>query len=153
MRSFDQSSTFERKKSYRRRTSRGGCRLDITMSTAVAGWTARALATCVGRCNPIPRLSRVAPSSATITQQIAQHQRGARSSELWRARQSATASPTPFALSPSPSRRLVHTGDPYTPADRDKAVKMAGPLGLVAGLFGSCVGEGVPMSSSTTFFF
>jgi uncharacterized membrane protein YfcA len=39
-------------------------------------------------------------------------------------------------------RRFVHAGDAYTPAHRDRAVKMSGPLGLVAGLFGSVVGVG-----------
>ena len=40
------------------------------------------------------------------------------------------------------ARRRVHTDDPYTPAHRAKAVAMAGPLGLVAGAFGSVVGVG-----------
>ena len=40
------------------------------------------------------------------------------------------------------ARRRVHTDDPYTPAHRAKAVAMAGPLGLVAGCFGSLVGVG-----------
>ena len=39
-------------------------------------------------------------------------------------------------------RRFVHAGDAYIPAHRDRAVKMSGPLGLVAGLFGSVVGVG-----------
>ena len=46
---------------------------------------------------------------------------------------------SPFARS---ARRRVHTDDPYTPAHRAKAVAMAGPLGLVAGMFGSVVGVG-----------
>ena len=40
------------------------------------------------------------------------------------------------------ARRRVHTDGPYTPAHRAKAVAMAGPLGLVAGAFGSVVGVG-----------
>ena len=46
---------------------------------------------------------------------------------------------SPFVRS---ARRRVHTDDPYTPAHRAKAVAMAGPLGLVAGMFGSVVGVG-----------
>ena len=41
-----------------------------------------------------------------------------------------------------PAGRWVHAGDAYTPADRERAVRMAGPLGVVAGLFGSVVGVG-----------
>lgn len=54
-------------------------------------------------------------------------------------RESGPAIAQPFMRA---ARRRVHTDDPYTPAHRAKAVAMAGPLGLVAGAFGSVVGVG-----------
>ena len=56
-----------------------------------------------------------------------------------RVRESGPAIAQPFMRA---ARRRVHTDDPYTPAHRAKAVAMAGPLGLVAGAFGSVVGVG-----------
>ena len=56
-----------------------------------------------------------------------------------RVRESGPAIAQPFMRA---ARRRVHTDDPYTPAHRAKAVAMAGPLGLVAGCFGSLVGVG-----------
>ena len=61
------------------------------------------------------------------------------SSPLRRVRESGPAIAQPFMRA---ARRRVHTDDPYTPAHRAKAVAMAGPLGLVAGAFGSVVGVG-----------
>ena len=64
----------------------------------------------------------------------------ATSSPLRRVRESGPAiAQPPFMRA---ARRRVHTDDPYTPAHRAKAVAMAGPLGLVAGRFGSLVGVG-----------
>ena len=63
----------------------------------------------------------------------------ATSSPLRRVRESGPAIAQPFMRA---ARRRVHTDDPYTPAHRAKAVAMAGPLGLVAGAFGSVVGVG-----------
>ena len=63
----------------------------------------------------------------------------ATSSPLRRVRESGPAIAQPFMRA---ARRRVHTDDPYTPAHRAKAVAMAGPLGLVAGCFGSLVGVG-----------
>ena len=64
----------------------------------------------------------------------------ATSSPLRRVRESGPAiAQPPFMRA---ARRRVHTDDPYTPAHRAKAVAMAGPLGLVAGCFGSLVGVG-----------
>ena len=125
-----------------------GARVHRTMSTAVAAWLARArtLSTC-----GVSRARSVGMSSA-IAQQFGAGRAWSSSTNtnhhgsVWRAFHRLTTPSTttpPSALSPwSSSRRLVHTGDAYTAADRDKAVKMAGPLGLVAGLFGSVVGEG-----------
>jgi hypothetical protein len=80
------------------------------MITAVMGWVSRTMSRSGGG---------LAPAAGRA---------------LWR-----SVNPQPIAL--PPFRRLVHTGDAvYTSADRDKAVKLAGPLGLVAGLFGSIVG-------------
>jgi hypothetical protein len=116
------------------------------MTTAVAAWVwaARALSTRGAQGSLTPPRAGLSSLQPFITQQSGQQ----RPSSVWRACQ-RPAAPSTTPLLFSPPRRLVHTGDAYTAAHRDKAVKMAGPLGLIAGLFGSVVGEEVSLGAHT----